>query len=251
MRLAIDLGNSTVNFCIIDDNLGTRTHKVCSTKELDYHYLEIMFLNYKFDVVLLSSVVPAKSLVIFDFFKNKSEIFEINPKTIQTNFKNKIDHPDELGADRICTLAALVKKYQKNTLLIDAGTATTFDIIDENGDYIGGIIAPGMHAINASLHNCTALLPQIEVKKHTSLITTNTIDAMQSGVFNGYVAMIDGLITKITVQYDKPLTVVITGGLSSVLLEEIKKIDYKEQDLWIDGILELERTNKVNNDVKF
>ena len=159
-----------------------------------------------------------------------------------------IDHPSELGADRICNLMATRSMIERSAIIIDLGTATTFEILDENLNFIGGIICPGIELGFSSLNTNTSLLPSISNKVFTDLIGKNTITNITSGIFAGHASMIDGLILRLKEQLNHNYKTVITGGYSSLIIPLLKeKIDYIIPDLTHKGLYYLYKINKPLN----
>ena len=127
--------------------------------------------------------------------------------------------------------------------MIDSGTATTFDVVAEDGGFEGGIISPGINLSMRALHDAAAQLPRIAIQKPAQVIGQDTISAMQSGVFWGYIDLIDGLVTRIKAEYGKPMKVVATGGVASLFEGASETIDYYDQDITIRGLLEIYKRN--------
>ena len=133
--------------------------------------------------------------------------------------------------------------YSGNLIVIDSGTATTFDVVAEDGGFEGGIISPGINLSMRALHDAAAQLPRIAIQKPAQVIGQDTISAMQSGVFWGYIDLIDGLVTRIKAEYGKPMKVVATGGVASLFEGASETIDYYDQDITIRGLLEIYKRN--------
>ena len=128
-------------------------------------------------------------------------------------------------------------------IVVDSGTATTFDVIGADGGFEGGVIAPGINLSMRALHDAAASLPRIAIQRPPHVIGQDTVSAMQSGVFVGYLELIDGLIRRITAEYGQPMTVIGTGGVASLFQDESEQIDVFDPDVTIRGLLEIHRRN--------
>ena len=189
--------------------------------------------------ITIASVVPEILTNVEIFFKNNLDLplfkVELNKLNIEINLQN----PDEAGQDRLINAFAVKKMKIDPAIIIDFGTATTFDIIGNGGTYLGGIIAPGINLSIESLYKSTSRLPKISLKsldnEKNTLLGKNTKSAIESGVFWGYVCMIEGLINKLK-KYHPHSKVVATGGLSNVFKNSIKSIDLIDQNLTINGL---------------
>jgi len=146
------------------------------------------------------------------------------------------DRPHAVGADRVVNAVAAYRDYGGDLIVIDFGTATTFDIIGPKGSYEGGIISPGVNLSLEALHLAAAQLPRIAVERPQAVIGKDTIPAMQSGVFWGYIALIEGLVTRIKAEYGKPMKVVGTGGLAHLFRHNTNAIEVVDHDLTIRGL---------------
>ena len=151
----------------------------------------------------------------------------------------KVDNPSEVGADRIVNAVAAHSAYPGPLIVIDFGTATTFDVVDAAGDYCGGVIAPGVNLSLEALHQAAAKLPLIAVGRPERVIGSNTVAAMQSGVFWGYVSMIEGVVQRIEHEAGESMTAVATGGLAPLFAGATDAIDHIDSDLTLRGLLEV------------
>jgi type III pantothenate kinase len=142
-----------------------------------------------------------------------------------------------VGADRVVNAVAAHDRYKGALIVVDFGTATTFDVVAENGDYEGGVIAPGVNLSVEALHQAAAMLPRVAVQRTAHVIGKDTVPAMQSGIYWGYVALIEGLIARIKAEYGKPMTVIATGGLASLFTKQVDTIEHYDPDLTIRGLV--------------
>lgn len=155
-----------------------------------------------------------------------------------------IDRPSEVGADRIANAVGAKILYGEATIVIDFGTATTFDIIDAKGNYCGGIIAPGINLSLQALHEATAKLPRIAIERPARAIGRDTLSAMQSGIYWGYVGLMEGLIARIRQEMPHAGKVVATGGLAPLFLGATPVLDHIEPEITMIGLREIYRRNK-------
>ena len=155
-----------------------------------------------------------------------------------------MDRPEQVGADRLVTAVGAHLIYPEDLIVIDFGTGTTFDVIDSEGDWCGGIIAPGVNLSVEALTMAGALLPRVNVEKPDSIIGGNTVSAMQSGIFWGYVSMIEGMVPRIIKEYGSNMSVIATGGLAPLFVNETDLIKAVEPDLTLIGLVEINRRNR-------
>jgi type III pantothenate kinase len=164
---------------------------------------------------------------------------------VELGIKVLLDRPNEVGADRLANAVGGHLLYHEPLVIVDFGTATTFDVVDGEGNYNGGVIAPGINLSLEALHNATAMLPRIAVGKPTRVIGKNTLDAMQSGIFWGYVGLIEGLVARITKEFGSPLTVIATGGLAPLFVDATPVIHRLEPEITMRGLVEIHRRNQL------
>ena len=153
----------------------------------------------------------------------------------------RISKPSEAGADRLVNALGAFSRHGGPLIVVDSGTATNFDIVGADGGFEGGIIAPGINLSMQALHEAAARLPRIAIERPGKIIGTDTVGAMQSGVFWGYIALIEGLIDRIRDEYGAPMKVVGTGGVVSLFEGATKHIDEFDGDLTIRGLLEIQK----------
>ncbi|MFQ5958985.1 MAG: type III pantothenate kinase [Alphaproteobacteria bacterium] len=162
---------------------------------------------------------------------------------IELGARIAVDQPGEVGADRIANAVAAHRTYSGALIVIDFGTATTFDVIDADGAYRGGVIAPGINLSLEALHAAAARLPRVAPARPQSVIGTATISAMQSGVYWGYISLIEGLVARIKGEFDAPMAVIATGGLAPLFHAATEVIEHVDPDLTMRGLLEIYRLN--------
>ncbi len=191
--------------------------------------------------IIISGVVPNAQYELTKYIKairDDLKIIELRTSDLKKFISFTLDKPSEVGDDRIINAIAAVKLYEPPLIIVDFGTATTLDVVDMNGSYAGGLICPGVNLSIKSLSDGTALLPQIEFKKPTQLIGKDTIHAMESGIYWGYISLIEGLIDKLKKENDcMNAKTIATGGLSKLFAKDLNCINYFENDLTLNGLI--------------
>ncbi|QCE32192.1 type III pantothenate kinase [Acetobacteraceae bacterium] len=248
--LAIDMGNTNTVFALYDGEkwskrwrLSTDSHRMADEYEI---YLSIWFLNEgvsfsEIENIAVSSVVPDALRELLRFIKKRfpGEPLVANPSLVWGN-KVLLPNPETLGADRRLNAIAAVQfftesKKKKPIIVVDFGTATTFDVIDVDGNYIGGVIAPGVNLASRALEDAAALLPRVEIKKPEKVLGVDTIGAMQSGLFYGYASLVQGILTRLSDELEIVPFVISTGGLGRTFGSEVI-FDAHAPDLTLDGL---------------
>ena len=247
MLLAIDIGNTSIGFgvfCYDNNSLVKKWQLISDSKKNASAYsIDIIesLLNNSIDhtkvsVVVISSVVPILTkiieLAIRKFYSNNILVIG---RDIKLNIDISLPDPEEVGCDRLINAVIGYKKFGGDLIIVDFGTATTFDVVGSKGEYLGGVITPGVNLSIETLHNMTAKLPMIKVKKQENVIGKSTKDAINSGIYFGYISLVEGLIEKISCECNKQMKVISTGGLSSLFKEAVKDIKI-EEDLILEGI---------------
>ncbi len=254
MLLALDVGNTNTVFAVFEDGVLKESWrcKTVGARSADeyaaflYQLFQMSGIKWHdISSVIVSSVVPAAAFHI-DRLANKyigcAPMF-VNANNAQIEID--IDRAGELGADRIVNAAAVIEHYQVPCVVIDFGTATTFDVIDKNGVYSGGVIAPGVRLSIEALHKHAAKLPKVRVARPENIIGKNTAEAMQSGLYWGYIGMIEGVIGKIKDDIGGNLYVLATGGLAGLYAKNTDIIHAIDENLTLKGLLKIH--NVLNN----
>jgi type III pantothenate kinase len=196
------------------------------------------------DGCIISSVVPQS---MFNLRNLSRRYLGAEPLVIGENarlgMEARILKPSEAGADRLVNAIGAHLRYPGDLIVIDSGTATTFDVIAADGAFEGGVIAPGVNLSLQALHEAAAMLPRIAIQKPERVIGKDTVSNMQAGVFWGYISLIEGLVARIKTEWGKPMTVIGTGGVASLFEGATDSIDHFDPDLTIRGLLEIWRRN--------
>lgn len=253
MLLAIEQGNTNTLFAVHDGKewiaqWRTATDSMRTADEYAvwlHQLLEMRGLTLDvLDACIVSSVVPQS---VFNLRNLSRRYLHIEPLVVGENVdlgvEIRIEKPSEAGADRLVNAIGAHIAYPGPLLIIDSGTATTFDVVAADGAFEGGAIAPGINLSMQALHSAAARLPRVAIQRPTHAIGKDTVAAMQSGVFWGYVGLIEGLIGRIKAEYPEPLTVIATGGVASLFEGATLAIDKFDHDLTIRGLLEILRRN--------
>jgi len=253
MLLVIDAGNTNTLFAIHDGDgqkkggwavewrIETNDGRTADEYSVWLYHL-MMMQGLKFSDIngcIISSVVPQSLFHMRNLARRymKVEPMIVGEPGVDLGAKVTLANPKEVGADRLVNAVGAHAKYKGPLILVDSGTATTFDIICENGDFEGGIIAPGINLSLRALHDAAAKLPRVAIKKPDNVIGRNTVEAMQSGIFWGYIGLIDGLIERIQAEDDRKFTVIGTGGVASLFEGASTRIDKYDSHLTIDGLM--------------
>ncbi|MDA8251420.1 MAG: type III pantothenate kinase [Rhodospirillales bacterium] len=253
MLLAFDAGNTNVVAAIHDGRTWRGIWRIATDPQRtsdEYAVWLLSLLSLRglkredVSVAVVGTVVPA---ALYHLRHLCRDWFDVEPLIVRSNldwgFEIKVDNPDEVGADRLLNVLAAHARYGGPLMVIDFGTATTFDVADRNGAYLGGVIAPGINLSIEALHRAAARLPRIGMGRPQAVIGTNTVAAMQSGVFWGYVGLVEGLVARIKAEYDADLKVIATGGLAPLMAEGTTLIEHIDADITLEGLRLLAQRN--------
>ncbi|WP_123286744.1 type III pantothenate kinase [Brevundimonas halotolerans] len=253
MLLAIEQGNTNTLFAVHDGEhwiAQWRTATAASRTADEYavwltQLLSMRGLDLKaLDGCIISSVVPQS---IFNLRNLSRRYLDVEPMVIGQNvdlgMEARIEKPSEAGADRLVNAIGAHLKYPGDLIVIDSGTATTFDVIAADGAFEGGVIAPGINLSLQALHEAAAMLPRIAIQRPDRVIGKDTVTNMQAGVFWGYISLIEGLVERIKAEWGKPMTVIGTGGVASLFEGATDHIDHFDPDLTLRGLLDVWRRN--------
>ncbi len=259
LELMIDIGNThTVIGLFQYDKLiyhWRMSGFAARTEDETWVILRSFFKDVNYEITqiqgaCISSVVPDFTLTFNRMLKKYLDITPLHiSQDLDLNMKILYEDPKAVGADRICNAVAGKKKYGFPLIILDFGTATTFDCINSDGNYLGGVICPGIESAASVLHHKAAKLPKIELNFPLSVIGRNTEESMQSGIMYGFVELINGLLDKIIDELGGKPKVIATGGLASVILEKTDRIDKIDDNLNLEGIFYIFKENTVTKDV--
>ena len=253
MLLAIEQGNTNTLFAVHDGQAWTAQWRAATDPQRTadeygvwlHQLLSMRALTMAdIDDCIISSVVPQS---LFNLRNLSRRYLKVEPLVVGENAELgipiRIQKPSEAGADRLVNAIGGYLKYGGPLILIDSGTATTLDVVGEDGAFEGGVISPGINLSMQALHSAAARLPRVAIAKPPHVIGKGTVEAMQSGVFWGYIALIEGLIERIKREYPAPLQVIATGGVASLFEGATDRIDAFDPDLTLRGLLEIVRRN--------
>lgn len=245
--LVIDVGNTnTVLGVYAGDSLicswRIRTEQNCTVDEYNITMSSLFsskgIAASEIDDVIVSCVVPPMLITLENFCEREfgREPLVVGPG-IKTGMPILYDNPREVGADRIVNAVAAYEKYRTSLIVVDFGTATTFDAVSAKGEYLGGAISPGVMISSEALFLKASKLPRVEIfARPTSVVAKDTVSSMNAGIIFGFAGMVDGIITRMKKEMGSNPTVVATGGLAMLMLSESKTIDYEDQFLTLDGL---------------
>ncbi len=262
MLLTIDSGNTNIVFAVFDEAGVMRGEWRSSTnanRTADEFWVWLTHLMQlaeidrdDIDAAIVATVVPA---TLFSLKRLCRRYFEVDPLVVgdpgvHLGIDNLLDRPEETGADRLVNAVAAHKEYGGPLIVIDFGTATTFEVVDSQGNYCGGAIVPGVHQSLEALHHSAALLPPVAVVRPERVIGKSTIPAMQSGIYWGYISLIEGLVARIRQEFTsaagqgRRMKVIATGGLAPLFAEGCDVIDKTDLDLTLRGLYAIYQRNK-------
>ena len=259
LLLAIDVGNTNTVFALYRERHALGQWRISTIHERtadEYAAALTQLMTLKgyshgdVGAAVISSVVPQALTPLKSMCR---EFFSCTARVVGDDLAVTIpvvvDNPREVGADRLVNAVAAHTRYQGPLIVVDFGTATTFDVIDEGGRYCGGVIATGINLSLEALHRAAAKLPRVAVERPDRVIGTSTVSAMQSGVFWGYVSMIEGIVARIRSEFGAEMKVIATGGLAGLFAGATDVIEQVDRDLTMAGLVELyyaDRPRKSN-----
>jgi type III pantothenate kinase len=249
LLLAVDVGNTNTVFALYRDREALGQWRISTVRERtadEYAVALTQLMALKglgqddVGAAVISSVVPQALTPLKSMCR---EFFNCTAKVVTENLgviiPIVIDNPREVGADRLVNAVAAHKRYRGPLIVVDFGTATTFDVIDGDGRYCGGVIATGINLSLEALHRAAAKLPRIAVERPPQVIGSSTLTAMQSGVYWGYVSLVEGMVARIKAEFGEPMKVIATGGLAGLFAGATDVIEHVDRDLTMAGLVEL------------
>jgi len=255
MLLAVDIGNTNITIGVFDGSKMKATWRVATgVHRMPDEYASLMLHLFEHEGIaapqitdaILCSVVPPLIGVFEDWCRRYLKVSPILVEAgVKTGVKISMENPREVGADRIVNAVAAHQLYGGAVIVIDLGTATTFDAVSKEGDYLGGAIAPGIAIATEALFDKTAALPRVELTHPKKAIGRNTVAAMQSGIVFGYAGLIEGVVARIKQELGGKAKVVATGGYAELLARETPAIDEVNPDLTLIGLRLIYEMNKA------
>jgi len=242
--LVIDLGNTNLVLGIYRDEELVSSWRLATARERtadEYGILARQLvgdtLHASLEGAIIASVVPplngAMTMMVQKYFGVDALFVEPG---VKTGIAIHVDNPQEVGADRIVNCAAAHHEYGGPTVIVDFGTATTFDVVTANAEFVGGVIAPGLNISAEALFARAARLPRVDIRRPDRVIGTNTVVNMQSGIYFGYLGLVDGILARIRTEVPDLKNVIATGGLATLFAEESEHIDVVDPELTLKGL---------------
>lgn len=245
MLLVIDVGNTHITLGVFDGEELKATFRATAKqpRTSDEYGIQLcdLLVHRGFDVndvedVIISSVVPDVMHSLGSAIIKYFHVTPFVPTTLDMGLKINTEHPKEIGPDRIVDAVAAYEKYGGPVIVVDFGTATTYDIVSKDGVFEGGVISPGIRTSARALWGGAAMLPEIEIRKPSSVIAKETVSSMQGGLVFGYIGQTEYIIKKIKAAGYEDAKVVATGGLGNIIVPETDSIDIYDPKLTLDGL---------------
>ena len=256
MLLCVDCGNTNTVFALWDGEKFLATWRTSTewqrTADQYYVWLSTLMAHQKLDVeiteMIVSSTVPR---VVFNLRVLADRYFNTRPLVVGRPdcllpAAPRVDAGTQIGPDRLVNTAGAYDRHGGDLIVVDFGTATTFDVVAPDGAYEGGVIAPGVNLSLEALHMAAAALPHVDITKPQSVVGTNTVACMQSGVFWGYIGLVREICARIKAERDRDMRVISTGGLAPLFQQAEALFDVFEDDLTMHGLTVIHRYNKEN-----
>jgi type III pantothenate kinase len=254
MLLAIDAGNTNIVFAVCEGGeIRAEWRAVMERVRTADEYavllgplLALAGLSFAdIEGAIIATVVPDALFDLRLFCRRylNCEPLVVGEPNVTLGVEIRVDRPSSVGADRLVNTVAAHERYKGALVVVDFGTATTFDVVSAAGHYEGGVIAPGVNVSAEALHLAAAMLPRVAIQRTQSVIGKDTVPAMQSGLYWGYLGLIEGLVARIKSEYAEPMTVIGTGGLASLFYRQTQVIDHLDADLTIRGLVLIHARN--------
>lgn len=251
--LAVDIGNTNIVLGVYDgDELvahwrlqTARGRTADEYAALIHQLMQLAGLEQPITHGIMSSVVPPAVFELKGFFERHLKVpaLVVGPG-IKTGMPILYENPREVGADRIVNAVAAYERYKSGCIVVDFGTATTWDVVSPRGEYLGGVIAPGVHISSEALYSHAAKLPRVDLSRPTKVVGKNTVTSMQAGLYYGYVSMVDGVVEHIRAEVDFAVTCIATGGLARLFEGQSRMIEATDEMLTLRGLKILFERNR-------
>jgi type III pantothenate kinase len=254
MLLTIDCGNTNTVFAIWDGTQFLATWRIATdhkrTADEYFVWLQTLMALRKVDVAIdaaiISSTVPR---VVFNLRVLCSRYFDTRPLVVgkpecRLPVAPRVDAGVTVGPDRLVNTVGAHDRHGGDLIVVDFGTATTLDVVDDDGAYVGGVISPGVNLSLEALHMAAAALPHVDISRPATVVGTNTVACMQSGVYWGYIGLVEGIVARIRAERQRPMKVIATGGLAPLFQQDTAIFDAVEDDLTMHGLVLLHRFNQ-------
>jgi type III pantothenate kinase len=254
MLLAIDCGNTNTVFSVWNGKDFVATWRIATEHQrtADQYYvwlstlMQMQGLDLTITDVIISSTVPR---VVFNLRVLAYRYFNTRPLVVGKSdcllpVAVRVDQGTAVGPDRLVNTVAGHSLYGGDLIVVDFGTATTFDVVAEDGAYVGGVIAPGVNLSLEALHHAAAALPHVDISRPKTVVGTNTVACMQSGVFWGYIGLVREICSRIRSERNRPMQVIATGGLAPLFQQSAGLFDQFEDDLTMHGLTVIHAHNK-------
>jgi type III pantothenate kinase len=254
MLLTIDCGNTNTVFAIWDGAQFLATWRIATDhkRTADEYFVWLQTLmglrkvDVAIDAAIISSTVPR---VVFNLRVLCSRYFDTRPLVVgkpecRLPVPPRVDAGVTVGPDRLVNTVGAHDRHGGDLIVVDFGTATTLDVVDDDGAYVGGVIAPGVNLSLEALHMAAAALPHVDISRPAHVVGTNTVACMQSGVYWGYVGLVEGIVARIRAERQRPMKVIATGGLAPLFQQDTAIFDAVEDDLTMHGLVLLHRFNE-------
>jgi type III pantothenate kinase len=256
MLLTIDVGNTNTKLAVFEGETlkGAWRSATDTTRTADEYavwltqLMELQGLNRAdIDGAIIASVVPETTFNLVTLCRRyfNTQPLVVGDPGVKLGIRALLDHPEEVGADRLVDAVAAQARYGGPLIIVDFGTATTFNLIDRDGNYAGGVIAPGINLSLKALYMAAAKLPRVDIRRPQRVLATNTVHAMQSGIFWGYIGLIEGIIGRLRAEAEIELPVVATGGLAPLFAGATSAITTVDHDLTLRGLLLIYERNRA------
>lgn len=257
MLLAIDIGNTNIEFGVYRQNVSVARFRLGTNRDITSDEIGLFLMQFfsinnigknEIDDVIISTVVPQ---VMYSVNNAMKKYLDKKPLIVGENIfstiENRYDNPREVGADRLVNAEIAFRKYGGPLVIVDFGTATTFDVVSREGAYLGGSIYPGVKISVGALFEKTAKLPRVELVHVDSVIGRNTVSSLQAGIMFGYVGAVKNIVERICEEIGEPAKVIATGGLARMISEQQPGLFYAlDQTLTLDGLCSIYQQQKNN-----